>query len=194
MVSQRNIVGVEDESLKSTKELQEAGIKFEKNEERDLFDIRFVNGIMEIPTLHVEDNTEPFLRNMVAYEQYLPDTSRNYFTAYFVFMDNLVNTSEDVEILTHHGIIRNLLGDSEVVATMLNKLGNNVVASYVGYEEVYNNVNKHCRVKWNLWLAILRRKYFNNPWALILFLAAIVLLLLTVLQTIFSIHPVGKSN
>ncbi|KAL7219960.1 hypothetical protein ACSBR2_012926 [Camellia fascicularis] len=194
MVSQRNIVGIGDKSLKSTKQLQEAGIKFQKIEGPDLFDIRFVNGTMEIPTLQVEDSTESFLRNMVAYEQYLPDTSRNHFTSYYVFMDYLVNTSEDVEILTDHGIIRNLLGDNEVVATMLNKLGNNIIESYTGYEEVYNNVNEHCRGKWNLWLAILRRKYFNNPWALISFLAAVVLLLLTVLQTIFTIHPVGKSN
>ncbi|KAI8011368.1 UPF0481 protein [Camellia lanceoleosa] len=194
MVSQRNAVRINGSSLKSATELQEAGIKFTKIERPNLFDIRFVNGTMEIPALVVQDSTETFLRNIIAYEQYLPDNSRNYFTAYHNFMDSLVNTSEDVEILTHHGIIRNLLGDNEVVAAMINKLGNSIVVAYVGYEEVYNNVNKHCKVKWNLWLAILRRKYFNNPWALISFLAAVVLLLLTVLQTIFSIHPVGKYN
>ncbi|KAI8009918.1 UPF0481 protein [Camellia lanceoleosa] len=192
MVSQRNIVEIKDESLKSTKELQEAGIKFEKIQGRHLFDIRFVNGTMEIPTLVVQDSTESFLRNIVAYEQYLPDSSRNYFTAYHKIMDYLVNTSEDVEILTHHGIIHNILGDNEVAGAMINKLGNNIVGSYAGYEEVYNNVNEHCREKWNLWLAILRRKCFNNPWALISFLAAVVLLFLTVLQTIFTIHPVGR--
>ncbi|KAI8012377.1 UPF0481 protein [Camellia lanceoleosa] len=180
MVSRRNIVEIKDKSLKSTKELQEAGIKFNQIEERNLFDIRFVNGTMEIPTLVVQDSTESFLRNLIAYELYLPDTSRNYFTAYHKVMDYLVNTSEDVEILTQHGIIHNILGDNEVVADMINKLGNSIVVSYVGYEEVYNNVNEHCRGKWNIWLAILRRKYFNNPWALISFLAAVVLLLLTV--------------
>ncbi|CAL5337293.1 unnamed protein product [Camellia sinensis] len=197
MVSQRDHVEIEDKYLNSATELQEAGIKFNKIEGRNLFDIRFVNGTMEIPTLQVDDDTESFFRNLIAYEQYLPDTnttSWNHFTAYRKFMDYLVNTSKDVEILTHRGIIFNLLGDNEVVADMINKLGNNIIVSYVGYEEVYNKVNEHCRGKWNHWLAILRRKHFNNPWALISILAAIVLLLLTVLQTIFTIHPVGKSK
>ncbi|THG00635.1 UPF0481 protein At3g47200-like [Camellia sinensis] len=197
MVSKRDPVEKKDKSLNSATELQEAGIKFNKTEGRNLFDIRFVNGTMEIPTLEVDDYTESFFRNLIAYEQYLPytnTTSRNHFTAYRKFMDYLVNTSKDVEILTHRGIIFNLLGDNEVVAAMINKLSNNIIVSDVGYEEVYNKVNEHCRGKWNFWLAILRRKYFNNPWALISFLAAVVLLLLTVLQTILPIHPVGKSN
>ncbi|CAL5391838.1 unnamed protein product [Camellia sinensis] len=154
--------------------------------ERNLFDIRFVNGTMEIPILEVEDETESVFRNLIAYEQYLPDNTWHHFTAYHKFMDYLVNTSKDVEILTQHGIIRNFLGENEVVATMLNNLGNNTTASYIGYEEVYNKLNEHCRKKWNVWLAILRRDYFNNPWALISFLAAAGLLLLTLLKTIFK--------
>ncbi|KAL7219721.1 hypothetical protein ACSBR2_012727 [Camellia fascicularis] len=194
MVSPKVPIKEEGNSLKSATELQEAGIKFKKIGGRNLFNIRFVYGTMEIPTLEVEDDTELFFRNVIAYEQYLPNTSRDYFTAYQMVIDYLVNTSKDVKILTHHGIIINYLGDNEAVATMFNKLGNNVMASYVGYEEVYKNVNKHCRGIWNFWLAILRRDYFNNPWSFISFVAAVVLLLFTVLQTIFTIHPVGKFN
>ncbi|KAI8009922.1 UPF0481 protein [Camellia lanceoleosa] len=184
----------DDMSLKSATELQEAGIKFKKIEGRNLFDIRFVNGTMEIPTLLVSDRTESVFRNLIAYEQYHSDTSWHHFTAYLKLMDYLVNTSNDVKILTSDGIIHNFLGENEVVATMLNKLGNNITTSSEGYEEVYNNVNEHCRRKRNLWLAILRRDYFNNPWALISFLAAAGLLVFTLLQTIFSILSVQKSN
>ncbi|KAF5933232.1 hypothetical protein HYC85_029403 [Camellia sinensis] len=132
MVSQN--VPIKEKFLKSATELREAGIKFKKDEEGK-----------------VDDNTESFLRNLIAYENYLPahDTSRNYFTAYMNFMDFLVNSSEDVEILSHHGIIHNLLGDNAVVSTMLSKLGNNIVIPFFGYPEVYNNVNKHCKESWN---------------------------------------------
>ncbi|KAI8012379.1 UPF0481 protein [Camellia lanceoleosa] len=139
-----------DMSLNSAKELQVAGINFKKSEGQNLFNIRFVNGTMEIPTLTIDDDIESFFRNLIAYEQYLPHTSWNYFTAYHKFMDYIVNTSEDVRIHTHNGIIHNLLGDNEVAAVMINKLSTNIIASYVGYEEVYDNVNKHCREKWNL--------------------------------------------
>ncbi|CAL5392092.1 unnamed protein product [Camellia sinensis] len=194
MVSRSDRVKIEDKSLKSATELLEAGIKFKKIEGSNLFDIRFENGTMKIPTLQVEDHTESVFRNLIAYEQYHPDTSWHHFTAYHKLMDYLVNTSKDVKILTDDGIIRSLLGENEVVATMLNKLGNNIMVSYKGYEKVYNNVNEHCKRKWNLSLATLRRDYFNTPWAFISFVAAVVLLVFTVLQTIFSIHPVGKSN
>ncbi|KAL7219958.1 hypothetical protein ACSBR2_012924 [Camellia fascicularis] len=65
------------------------------------------------------------------------------------FMDFLVNSSEDVEILSHHGIIHNLLGDNAVVSTVLSKLGNNIVIPFLGYPEVCDNVNKHCKESWN---------------------------------------------
>ncbi|KAI8011127.1 UPF0481 protein [Camellia lanceoleosa] len=183
MVSQRHVV-ILDRSMKSATELREAGIKFKKVViNRNLFDIRFVNGTMEIPYLIVDDTTEFVFRNLIAYEQYLPPSSMNYFTAYSNFMDYLVNTSNDVQILMDCGVIRNLLGDNEVVSTLLNKLVNNVYVSLICYEQVYHDVNKHCKGRCNVWLATLRQEYFNTPWALISFLAAVVLLLLTVVQT-----------
>ncbi|XP_028088653.1 UPF0481 protein At3g47200-like [Camellia sinensis] len=69
--------------------------------------------------------------------------SSNYFTAYMKFLDFLVNSLKDVEILSNHGIIHNLLGGHAVVSTMWSKLGNNVMIHFFGYHEVYNNVNKH---------------------------------------------------
>ncbi|XP_028057957.1 putative UPF0481 protein At3g02645 isoform X2 [Camellia sinensis] len=192
-LSQRLVV-VTDKSMKSATELREAGIQFKKVIiNRNLFDIRFVNGTMEIPNLIVDDTTEFVFRNLIAYEQYLPPSSMNYFTAYANFMDNLVNTSNDVQILRDYGVIRNLLGDNEVVSTMLNKLVNNVYVSLICYEQVYHDVNKHCKGRCNVWLATLRQDYFNTPWALISFLAAVVLLLLTVVQTVCSVLSVTKS-
>ncbi|GMP55706.1 hypothetical protein CsSME_00020445 [Camellia sinensis var. sinensis] len=192
-VSQRLVV-VTDKSMKSATELREAGIQFKKVIiNRNLFDIRFVNGTMEIPNLIVDDTTEFVFRNLIAYEQYLPPSSMNYFTAYANFMDNLVNSSNDVQILRDYGVIRNLLGDNEVVSTMLNKLVNNVYVSLICYEQVYHDVNKHCKGRCNVWLATLRQDYFNTPWALISFLAAVVLLLLTVVQTVCSVLSVTKS-
>ncbi|KAL7251288.1 hypothetical protein ACSBR1_013175 [Camellia fascicularis] len=193
MESQRDVVA-RDTSMKSATELQEARIKFKKFiQNRNLFDIRFVNGTMEIPYLIVDDTTELFFRNLIAYEQYLPPSSMSYFTAYTNLMDYLVNSSNDVQILSDNGVIRNLLGDNEVVSTMLNKLCNNVFVSLICYEQVCHDVNKHCKGRCNVWLATLRRDYFNTPWALISFFAAVVLLLLTVVQTVFSVLSFTKS-
>ncbi|KAL4273165.1 hypothetical protein GQ457_13G016650 [Hibiscus cannabinus] len=169
-------------------ELQEAGIRFEKAQGNSIFDIKFESGTMKIPTLEIDDHTECFLRNVIAFEQFFPGRSLNHVTDYMNFMDCLINSSKDVELLRRRGIINNWLGNDEVIATMFNQLGDSVsISRYSFYSEIFNNVNKYCSKQWNRWIANLKHNYFNSPWALVSILAALALLLLTLLQTIFSV-------
>ncbi|CAK9155882.1 unnamed protein product, partial [Ilex paraguariensis] len=177
------------ELINTITDLQEAGIAFKVDEgSNNLFDIKFNNGLMEIPRLLIGDDTESILRNLIAYEQFLPDeTHRRYVTDYALLMDCLVNSPKDASFLRCCRIITNGLGDGIVVCNTLNKLVNSVTLSTnFSYFQVFNNLNKHCKSPYNKWMANLRHNYFNSPWALISFLAAVVLLLLTVAQTIFS--------
>ncbi|GKV50607.1 hypothetical protein SLEP1_g57308 [Rubroshorea leprosula] len=174
--------------IRSATELNEAGIKFQKKEGK-LFDIEFQKGVMSIPTLMIDDYTESIFRNFVAYEQLYGRYSAEPFTDYITFMDCLINTGKDVELLCRCGVLDNWLGDHEVVAAMFNTLRDSVLMSERDffYSEQFNRVNKHCNRKWNLWKANLWHNYFNTPWALISFIAAVLLLLFAVLQTLFSI-------
>ncbi|XVF65079.1 hypothetical protein PTKIN_Ptkin09bG0217900 [Pterospermum kingtungense] len=169
-------------------ELQEAGIRFRKVGGNSIFDIKFENGTLKIPTLEIDDHTECFLRNLIAFEQFFPGRSLNHVTDYMNFMDCLINSTKDVELLRQRGIINNWLGNDEVIATMFNRLGDSVsISRYSFYSEVFNDVNFYCSKSWNKWLANLKRNYFNGPWALLSILAAVVLLLLTMVQTVFSV-------
>lgn len=177
--------------ISSATEIQEAGIQFRKVEVMDdsLFDIKFENGVMEIPTLEIDDATETILQNLIAYEQCSHDINSKHILDYCKFLDSLINTSKDVELLRGRGIIDNWLGDDGVIATLMNKLGDGVVLddAQFYYSEVFNKVNLHCSRRRNKWKAKLRHNYFNNPWAIISFLAAVVLLLLTFVQSLFSV-------
>ncbi|GKV50383.1 hypothetical protein SLEP1_g57090, partial [Rubroshorea leprosula] len=174
--------------ISSATQLSEAGIVFKKKIEGRLFDIEFDKGVMSIPTLRIDDNTESILRNLVAYEQCSKGASSKRFTDYIIFMDRLINTWKDVELLSRHGVIDNWLGDHEVVAKIFNKLGDSVLFSEdFSYFGTFKKVNKHCDEDWNKWKADLLRKYFNNPWAGISFFAGIFLLLLTVLTSVISV-------
>ena len=172
--------------MPSATELQEAGVKFEKLETGGFLDIDFKNGVMKIPVLKIDDDTESMLRNLVAYEQYNQNNNPIYFTEYVNFMDNLINSPKDVELLRRQGIIENWLGDDEVVSTMFNKLGDNVAVSNLCFAHIFRDLNKHCRKRCNVRMAKLRRNYFNSPWALISFLAATFLLILALAQTVMS--------
>ncbi|ESR33817.1 hypothetical protein CICLE_v10005120mg [Citrus x clementina] len=172
--------------------IQEAGIEFRKVEvdkdDDSLFDIKFENGVMKMPSLEISDATETIFRNLIAYEQCSQDINLKHVIDYVKFLNCLIKTSKDAELLRRCGIINNLLGDDEVIVTLLNKLCEGVVlGERFYYQEVVNKVVLHCSRRRNKWMAKLRHNYFNNPWAIISFLAAVLLLLLTFVQTLFSV-------
>ncbi|CAL5337295.1 unnamed protein product [Camellia sinensis] len=192
----RNVIMREKwEFINSATELQEAGVQFKKAEGSNLFDIKFISGTLEIPLLSITDYTESFFTNLVAFELCPSYLKPKYVCDYIVFMDRLINSSKDVRLLNHSGIIESWVGDDAEVYSMLHKLFNITVTDPgFGYSEVFINVNNHCKQRRNVWMANLKRNYFNSPWALISFLAATILLLLTVTQTIFSILSFGKGS
>ncbi|XP_059446778.1 UPF0481 protein At3g47200-like [Corylus avellana] len=177
----------DQKSTRGATELEEAGVKFKKVEGVNLFDIKFNNGVLEIPLLQIEDRSESLFRNLIAYEQYSRNYHLQYVTDYVSFMGYLIHSPKDVELLRRRGIIVNWLGDDEAVSTMFNKIGDCVVVYDLCYAEILSNLDKHCRRRQNVWMAKLRHNYFNSPWAWISFLAAAVLLLVALTQTIFSI-------
>ncbi|XP_022735604.1 UPF0481 protein At3g47200-like [Durio zibethinus] len=178
--------------------LDEAGMKFKMDEGNSLFDIRFGHGTIKIPLVIVEDGTECLFRNLIAFEQLHPYATLHHVTDLIVFMDFLIDTAKDVEILRQHGILQNMLGDNGEVATMFNRLGKQVVVSPdFCYGQVLNQMNEYCDRyrRWNKFIAYLKRNYFNSPWApLVSVVAAFVLLLLAVLQTLYSILSYTKQD
>ncbi|XP_077239937.1 UPF0481 protein At3g47200-like [Tasmannia lanceolata] len=168
--------------------LKEAGITFKKGGKKDNFlDVKFIEGVLILPPLAVEDETECRFRNLVAFEQCGPKLE-TFFTAYAVFMDSIINTRDDVQILEEKGIIENLLGSDKEVAKIFNTICNdvyfNVKDSYLS--EFFNEVSIYCANDRNKWRAKLMHDYFSNPWSVISLAAATVLLALTLVQTVFS--------
>lgn len=144
---------------------------------------------MQIPPLTIEDRTESFFRNLIVYEQYDNDNTFTFVTDYVKFMDCLINSPKDVEILCRFGIIENWLGNDEVVSDIFSNITDAVTGpnTQFRYAAMFEKVNRHCNKQANRWMAKLRRNYLNSPWAIISVFAAFVLLVLTLLQTVFTI-------
>ncbi|ESW28761.1 hypothetical protein PHAVU_002G015900 [Phaseolus vulgaris] len=170
-------------------ELKEAGIKFKKRKTDRFWDIKFKDGILRIPRLLIHDGTKSLFLNLIAFEQCHLDCS-NDITSYIIFMDNLINSPEDVGYLHYRGIIEHWLGSDAEVADLFNRLCQEVVFdinnSYLS--PLSEDVNRYYNHRWNTWCASLRHNYFGNPWAIISLVAAVVLLLLTLAQTYYSIY------
>ncbi|XP_047952547.1 UPF0481 protein At3g47200-like isoform X2 [Salvia hispanica] len=170
--------------------LQDADVEF-KNQSRGetLFDVRYKKGVMTMAPLTIEDRTESFLQNLIAYEQYFEHNQNTFVTDYVKFLDCIVDSSMDVEILSRKGIIHNSLGDEDKVAEMVNKLGVSVAEPGNGfvYAKMFEDVHKHCAEPWNMFRAILRRDYFNTPLALLTLFIGLLGVYLAVMQTAFSV-------
>ncbi|XP_047336675.1 UPF0481 protein At3g47200-like [Impatiens glandulifera] len=179
------------EFIHSTTELREAGIRFRVKHDSSLFDLTFSNGMLEISLITVDTKTECLLRNLIAYEQSLGNNDLKMVTDYVTLLYCIIKSPKDVSLLRRYGIINNMVGDDEAVSNTYTNTSSCVFVSHdrFCYKEVFNEVNAHCRQRRNIWKAKLRRNYFNSPWTVISFLAALFLLMLTFLQTLVALVP-----
>uniref|UniRef100_A0A2N9HYS3 Uncharacterized protein n=1 Tax=Fagus sylvatica TaxID=28930 RepID=A0A2N9HYS3_FAGSY len=195
----------------SVTQLHEAGVKFKvisskcvRDEEasskciRDevvssncLLDLSFKNGVLEIPLLDFQDDTEALVRNIMALEQC--DYRRpKFITDFYLILDCLINTTKDVDLLSDKGIVVNSLGDSEAVTSMINKLNRGILRGDMNsnFNRLCKELNEYYEKPWHKWQAILRHQYFSTPWRMASTIAAIILLILTLIQTVISILQV----
>ncbi|KAK1297059.1 hypothetical protein QJS10_CPB15g01172 [Acorus calamus] len=116
--------------------------------------------------------------------------TRDHITYYASFMESMIKTPGDVKALQSEGIMRIGKSNEVEVARLFNELCNEVfVNNSMSYlRELLYKVNEHCGSKWNKWRAVLARNYFNNPWSIISLVAAMLVIVLTFLQTYTSLY------
>ncbi|XP_034888111.1 UPF0481 protein At3g47200-like [Populus alba] len=177
----------------SVKELHQAGVKFVLSSSKHLLDIKFDRnkGRLEIPRLKLKDRTEIIIRNLQAFEQ-CHRLKYDYVGDYIFLMGRFVRASKDVEILVENRIVDNWLSSSEEVVELFNNLkkGNLVRRRTFLFKGLIKDLNAFCERPWNKWKANLEQNYFNTPWAAISVSGAVILLILTVVQSVCSILQV----
>lgn len=167
-------------------ELREFGITFKKHEQPNNFlDISFVRGVLKIPCSSIEEATKPKYMNLVAFEQSSGMKTKN-MTSYALFMDFLLNTGKDVSVLQRDGIIENKLANEDEVAEFFSQLHG---CCYINFDKhhlapVFRDVESYCDAFWPKHRAKLYRDYFRNPWAILSFCAALLVLSITVFRTV----------
>ena len=142
---------------------------------------------LHLPRLIVYEGTEDVLRNLIAYEQASKEGGE--FTMYVVIMDSLIDTTEDLAILTKARVIVNHLGSDQKLVKMWNKMCKNVVTirSCKRLDDMTHNILKHYREPLRSMYVEFREKFFSRPWLTASVISAILLLVLTLLQTVYAI-------
>ncbi|KAL3609154.1 hypothetical protein D5086_000174 [Populus alba] len=179
---------LETRTTPSAMELHQSGVKFELGSREKIFDMNFDihKGVLEIPPLFLEDDTEKLFRNLHAFEQC--HCKGGYVSDYIATINFHVRGTNDVDILAKKGIIDYWLCDNDAVMSVLHDLdrGNVVNSKRFYFADVVGGVNNYCRKRRHKWIAALKQNYFHNPWVSISVVAAGALLILTVIQTVCS--------
>lgn len=178
----------------ATKLKQVAGIKFRpKKGPSSIIDFYFINGALEIPSVNLSDRIVTLLLNFVAMEQCFP-CQKYHFSAYILLMDMLINTERDVALLCEEGIIFNYLRTDDDLAHVFNTLGKVIDVKDRHLFRELTKLDQYYRNNWMRFRAGFMRNYLNTPWLVISTIAALVLLFLTLVQTIFGILSYFKSS
>ncbi|KAM3714918.1 hypothetical protein ACJW31_01G369500 [Castanea mollissima] len=179
----------------SATQLHDAGLKFRKDSSKCLFDINFGTGVLKMPPITLDNSSEMLYRNLLALEQ-CHYSNKAYITDYFILLAFLITTDNDVKLLVRKGVMENLLGNDDEARDLVKKLCTNII--YVdmnsNYHDVCKGLNLFYKKPWNTWLATLRRDYFSTPWRIVSTIAAVIFLLLTLLQTIYTMFPIRASE
>jgi hypothetical protein len=165
--------------------LREAGMKFQVTEDKCLVNIAFEEGVLKIPRLEVDYCFERVVRNIMALEQ-CSYPFEAYACSYIKFMDHLIDSAEDVDLLAENGIILNWLGDDAAVSNMINKLCETITDTYTFYDDICREMNAHYENRWNHIKATLKLVHFPNVWRGTATVAAAILLILTLIQAVSS--------
>lgn len=174
-------------------ELRNAGIRFERCL-GGIKNIRFEkkSATVFLPPIQITDYTEVLFRNLIAFEL-CKASEINYVTCYLSLMDELIDSEEDVGVLRKSGVVINYLGSDSEVAQLFNGLCSAVTVSRRdAFEELKGQVDEHYKSKFKVWSAEFVKEHVSSPWRCLALAAAILALLLTALQTVYSIIGVYK--
>ncbi|PRQ57301.1 hypothetical protein RchiOBHm_Chr1g0346791 [Rosa chinensis] len=105
---------------------------------------------------------------------------------YFLMMDKLVDTVEDVDFLVEKGVIVNMLGSNQQVAQLVNKLCDHIMEEKSCYNHICKKLNTRYESSLNRHLVSLRKVYFKDVWTGSATFFGVVLVVLTIVEIIMS--------
>ncbi|KAI3459579.1 hypothetical protein Pfo_016242 [Paulownia fortunei] len=181
-------------TFRTAKDLKAKGIHFKPSCNKSLKDINFYSftfyGQLQLPTWFVSSLSKVFFMNMIAYELCPNNLVDSTVISYLNFMKSIVESPEDVKELREKRILLTQLGSDEEVVRLYRDLNTYGVANTRSYQDVKERIQEHYDSKAKTWMAELIHNYFSSPWSIIAWLAGVLLLVLTFLQTYFTINQV----
>ncbi|KAI8541443.1 hypothetical protein RHMOL_Rhmol08G0061100 [Rhododendron molle] len=185
--------------FRSAIELTEAGIRLEPSYLITQGRIAFNSddGVLTLPRLEVDHATESTFLNLIAFDGLHVGDLRGEVTSFIFFMRQLIKSPRDVHVLISSGILYNGIGSDEAIVQLFDSLSkdspiHNPYTSKM-YFDVYVRIRNYCCKRQNRLRAYVVHAYHEStnwsPLAYLSILAAILLFILSFLQTWYTLYP-----
>ena len=156
-------------------------------------DVEFIPGIfyaqLKLPPLFLTSTI--LWNNLIAFELIPQSEKQIVITCYISFLNALIANPDDVKELRSKHILLNPGGSDEEVFKLFKDIATVEVHDSRIYRNVREDIEKHCRSKIRTWAAEIIYKYFRNPWSALGLFAATAVVVLSFVQTYFTIYS-GK--
>ncbi|KAG7942524.1 hypothetical protein I3843_16G107500 [Carya illinoinensis] len=175
-------------------QLAEAGLKFKSISARSIVGLKFNEGVLEIPAFTFDRERETYVRKLLALEQCHYPFER-YVTDYYIMLDFLINTGKDVDLLVDKKIIKKTRLSANIIPTLAGNFCTGISWRDVNddYYDLCTQLVDFRRKHWYVTLkSSLKRDYFRTTWMGAATVGAIILLILTLIQTICTVIPIFK--
>jgi len=174
----------------SATDLEACGVKIKGKEFTCLEDISFENGCLSVPFLQVYDETEKYLRNLLVYEVLTRPRGRRQYSVdtYAFFMEGLMRTPEDVNLLVKRGVMSLKISSQDVVDMW--KRVNKLIPEPLVTDEfstMLKNVGKYAKLRRNKYRFEFKKQFCSRPWIPLSYLAASIVTAATLLQTYVAV-------
>nr|GMD57177.1 UPF0481 protein At3g47200-like [Ipomoea batatas] len=143
---------------------------------------------LELPIWYASPQSRVLFTNIIAYELCPNSDTKLEMISCVNFMKSLIVSPADAKELREKHIITNALGDDSDVVKFFKGLNTDEFENPYIFREVKRKIGRHCDSKAKTLWAEFLYTYFRRPWTVIALLAATLLLVLTCIQTYFTIH------
>ncbi|XP_077228616.1 UPF0481 protein At3g47200-like [Tasmannia lanceolata] len=176
---------------------EKAQVELKKSKTENLDGISLKNGVLTLPAFRIHSPTESVLLNIAAFEHLHPEANHRV-SSYIDFMSALLISAEDSSLIRSINVVGTRKND-ESVPIFIQKIRNDM-----GFNPHYGDellimtfklIDYTIRRKRRLheWGSNLKQTYFKNPWTFMALIAATLLLVCTIIQTITGLLSF-KSN
>ncbi|KAK2650757.1 hypothetical protein Ddye_018246 [Dipteronia dyeriana] len=138
---------------------------------------------LQIPRIIVNDWTEVLMMALV--QCHYP--KETHVCNYIAFLDFLINTEKDADLLIEKGIIVNCLGENKAIARTFNNFCLQISRSPSCYSDLAERLKAHYRSPYHHAKATLKSVYFGDPWKGTGTVVGILILLLALANTVHTI-------